>query len=81
MRQDLSGFYVRRADGTDQLIGTDEEALEFSIRIREATFGRNAFAEPSLREVDPTVGLILDDRGLDRDYAVKAVVDTEGGND
>ena len=35
----------------------------------------------SLREVEPTVGLILDDRGLDQDYVVKAVVDTEGGND
>jgi hypothetical protein len=35
----------------------------------------------SLREVEPTVGLILDDRGLDQDYAVKAVVDAEGGND
>jgi len=34
----------------------------------------------SLREVEPTVGLILDDRGLDQDYAVKAVVDAEGGN-
>jgi hypothetical protein len=35
----------------------------------------------SLREVEPTVGLILDDRGLDQDYAVKAVIDAEGGND
>ncbi len=34
----------------------------------------------SLREVEPTVGLILDDRGLDQDYGVKAVVDAEGGN-
>jgi hypothetical protein len=35
----------------------------------------------SLREVEPTVGLILDDRGLDQDYAVRAVVDAKGGND
>jgi hypothetical protein len=27
----------------------------------------------SLREVEPTVGLILDDRGLDQDYGAKPV--------
>jgi hypothetical protein len=34
----------------------------------------------SLREVEPTVGLILDDRGLDQDYAAKAPAPATGGN-
>ena len=34
----------------------------------------------SLREVEPTVGLILDDRGLDQDYAPKAPAAATGGN-
>jgi hypothetical protein len=34
----------------------------------------------SLREVEQSVGLILDDRGLDQDYSVKTVVESAGGN-
>jgi hypothetical protein len=34
MRQDLTAFFVRRTDGTDELFGTDEEVLEFSVRAR-----------------------------------------------
>ena len=34
----------------------------------------------SLQEVEPTVGLILDDRGLDQDYVPKAPAAATGGN-
>jgi hypothetical protein len=34
----------------------------------------------SLREVEPTVGLILDDRGLDQDYSAKPGGDAGGGD-
>jgi hypothetical protein len=53
VRQDLTGFFIRRADGTGQLIGTDEEAPGFSVRVR------HLFCDKSLQRVEAcSTGLI-----------------------
>jgi hypothetical protein len=34
VRHDLTGFSIRRMGGSGELLGTDEEALAFSLRVR-----------------------------------------------
>jgi hypothetical protein len=67
VREDLTGIFIRRADGSRILHGTDAETLEFSRRVKQH------FSQMALRMLQaPSIGAIdvkVPDSGCAREVA------------
>jgi hypothetical protein len=61
VRWDLTGFFIRRANGTTTFDGTDAEALEFSVRVKKH-FDQLSLRMVQARSVAPIDSAVPDAR-------------------
>jgi hypothetical protein len=67
VREDLTGIFIRRADGSRILHGTDAEALEFSRRVKKH-FSQMALRMVQARSIGP-IDFAVPDNGCAREVA------------
>jgi hypothetical protein len=70
VREDLTGIFIRRADGSRILHGTDAEALEFSRRVKKH-FSQMALRMVQARSIGP-IDFAVPDNGCAREGPVRS---------